>query len=411
LIICLGQLATALGILARRVAWQAAATFISIVLLLVVAASLNHWLFALFLGETPSFGFILLGLILLSTSNRNGGIAIAALCFSAAISTKLIAVILVGGIATAWLWLQIRNHGAATDIVMRTTILALGILSLPIMFEVVKFVALGPAGYRDVTSLLVHQIGEWGVLTDVVEKPRPRLMGFLNSLSIFIPSVIVGIAAAVSAFALLLRSRKGVEHTRALAARMCALAAAGTVAHFGYLMLLSDVWRPRYFWIGIAIGCVAIAAPVLSLTVRDRAVAALAIIAVAGAFGLRGFSGAHREAERLAVATQRDRLAVLHALSERRSLPVGGRTWISIADVLFEVESGRVWAAEPDIERFRHTEFVALLNTAYDFDSNTRYFAAVTNACAALTPGWQVRGAYQCNDAFWTAYRKPSEPL
>ncbi len=398
--IFLGQLLVAAFLLSRRCGWKQTFGFLFGIVLLLILASSNNWYFGTFFGETPAFGFILVGMTSLAVSESDRAVAAAALCFSLAFLTKQISLFAVGGIVAAWLVISFYERKERKLILRQSVILVLVASGLPLIFEAAKLITLGLDGYKralkatwDVTAIHAVGLGDRGA----------RLTTFVATMRGYMPPLVI-IALALLSVLLLVLFRRTQNRGREPVERFALFAWPGAATYLAYILMISTLWS-RYFWIGIALLLTAICAPLLAFGTRLRMVTITIVVLLVIGLGLYRKPLLVREWNRSAPA---DRAVAMKLLDDNPELPYAAQTGSSLNDILYLRGDQGTWACEPELgKNLRNRNFIALINDVFT-DKKLRFFKTVVATCKPLTPQARTT-AYRCGDQFWTKYIQPFE--
>jgi hypothetical protein len=395
------QLLVAAGVLWRGFGFTQAAGFVIVMMTLLMLASPSNWYFGAFLGETPAFGFLLIGMAILAVSRTGAMIATAALCLSLAVLTKLIALFAAVGIVGAWVLVSVYERKPMSQIIWGLGLFFAAGSILPLMYELVQLATLGWSGY----------IANWkGITPDIAAlavgsgETSDRLAAFVKAFGTRYasPLVVVCLVAASSLASLFLGDARKVEHVQAV--RFALLAWGGVAVYFTYILLVSTwevPWWPRYFWIGVAVGCCGIAAPALVLGARARMLTAVSIILSIAIFGWYKPLYQLRQWMDASTAPQ-ERASIVQLLDSNPSLPFAADSWNALYDIVFLRKNEGQWVWGSDVERLRGRPFVGITNVFTN--KGGAFFKAVTDSCELLTPGARLVSAYRCSNGFWNAY-------
>jgi hypothetical protein len=395
------QLLVAAGVLWRGFGYTQAAAFVFVMMTLLMIASASNWYFGAFLGEPIAFGFLLIAMAIIAVSRARVMIATAALCLSLAVLTKLIALFAAVGIVGAWAIVSAYERKPMSQIIWDLGLLVAVGSILPLIYELVQLATLGWSGYianwkGTMPSVAVMAIGS-GDISD-------RLATFVKTFDARYasPLLVVCLVAASTLAFLFLGDARRVEHVRAV--RFALLALGGVTVYFAYILLVSTwevPWWPRYYWIGVAVGCCGIAAPALVLGARARMLAVVGMILLIAIFGWYKPLYQLRQWESASTAPQ-ERASIVQLLDSNSSLPVAADSWNALYDIIFLEKKEGPWAWGPDVKRLRGQPFVGIIGVFTN--KSSAFFKAVTDSCELLTPGAQLLSAYRCNSAFWNGY-------
>lgn len=411
LLIFVGQLIIAAILLSHRFGWAPTCGFLFALMLFLMLASggvafadqisLHNWWFGLFLGEPPAFGFTLTGTALLAVSRGERGIAAAGLCFSLAFLTKQIALFAVAGIIGAWLVVSTCERVPLTVVVRRLAILMLVGLSLPLAFEGLKLATLGLDRYQDLWRKTLEVTAAYAI---GVGDQSARMARFLTIISQFSVSPVLAMGLAIASLLMLVLFIRSRDEGRNIAGRFAAFAWAGAAVYLAYILVVSMLWE-RYFWIGVAVTCTAISAPMLAMRSNARITTIMGLLVGTLLFGLyQPLYSLHDQVSATASIRQRERAAILELLDKHSALPFAAEHLVSIADVLFLKADEGKWASEPHVRSLRDREFIAVIHHQFT-DSHSSFFKSVTATCEPLTQGTRIVAAYRCSHPFWSMYR------
>lgn len=397
LAIFIGQLIVTAIILSRRFGWAPTCGFLAAVLWLVMIASKNFWYFGTLLGEPVTFGFILLGAAVLAVAKRDREIAAGALCLSLALLTKQIALFAVTGIVASWFLVSAFDR-PGFKVLFRWAAILLGvILSLPIAFEAVKLITLGPAAYSDYSKLVYDVSVQQGVGSGDLASRWNTFHTLLFQSYISAPLVA---SLAIGSVLFLVPLWRGKDEQRRSVWRLAAFTWAGAAGHFVYVLMFSVLWA-RYFFVGIAVMIAAICVPLLGMGSRLRI--AVLVILLAGTFwfgfheplyGLRQWVSASTEPA--------ERAEVVKWLDSNPDVPYVAHHWTSLFDVLYLQKKEGRWLYEPGVKSLRDRDFIAVINNTFT-DKNGPFFKSVVATCEPLTPEAKRILAYRCSKQFWSS--------
>ncbi|MGH8557513.1 MAG: hypothetical protein ACRESZ_08640 [Methylococcales bacterium] len=403
LLVFVGQMVVAAGVLATRFGGSASTAFMSVLLILLMLASRHNWYFGSLLGEPPAFGFLLIGAILLAVNRSTVMIAFAAVSLSLAFMTKHIALFAAVGIIGAWVLVLASDRAALPEVRRRLSVVLLAAAMPPVTFEVAKLLFLGWQGYlalwdASMASAVAQGIGSGDTLS--------RVLVFWSTLTTAYISPFAACLLLISAASLIImvaRAQRG--RSSPLSLDLAVLAGGGALAHFSYVVLMSTLW-PRFYWIGIAVACCGVAAPVLALGRRERVGLIIAVAVVILAFDLhKPLVGFHQGVRDDTVA--HERAEVVRLLDENSTVPFAAQWWSSLFDILFLKKEKGEWAYGPAVEQLRNRTFIALTHRTFT-DTNSGFFQALITSCEILTPGAQKIAAYRCGESFWVAWKPGS---
>lgn len=388
------QLAAALVLLGRNYSRASVLGFGFASLFLLIVVSRGQWYFGAFIGEVPAFGFVLLGAVLLGSGERRAWQVAAGISFALAYLTKQITLFAVAGVIASWLVLVARNKGVRPALAGGVMVVA-AMAVLPLLYEIAKLATLGLDGYVD---LLRRTMRETASMAIGAEGDRSAI--FLERISANYGPVWVVAALALACFAPLAWQLRARTQRREMVA-LPAMLWAGVLAYFLYIAVLSTLW-PRYFWIGAALLVFACGTSLLLVDARMRWVATVALVVALVPPTWKSVDDIVKWSASSGLAMERAQ--VLDELKKSPELPLAGRTWHSFYDIVYLMDSGRVWVAEKDLGLIRNRQFIAVLNA--DFGDKTTFYNAVTAACS---PGFVARrySLHSCGDAFWRAYGNP----
>ncbi len=393
-----GQMAAVVVLLRRALGTARTLPFVVVVLLLLQVVSFPNWYFGLAFGEPVALGFLLLAGVLLATGPA--AVGRAALCFSLAFLTKQISFFASAAMVLVWLRLTVVQEGAAWS-ARRTARLAL-VASGPIAaFEVWKAVSLGSAYPRLLRSMVGTTVqfavggGGWG--------ERLAKVAHVVTTWFAVPTAaIVLVAASVFAY-----WRWGRDANAAPVSRLVLLLCAGTFGHLVYVAALSVLWT-RYFWIGIALGCCALAAPTLSI--RNPVVRTACVLVAAEVFV---FTGPFERLQNLhsylvTTNTADERREVVRLLQAFPTMPLAASDWGELFGLVYlDPARSRPWAYGEDVERLRGREFLGVAHRIFT-DQTSVFYRTMSRECTRATARPTVTTfAFNCGAAFWAAYPAP----
>ena len=190
--------------------------------------------------------------------------------------------------------------------------------------------------------------------------------------------------------------------------RKCSVWRVGTFAlaafalHMIFMLLYGKLW-PRYFWLGITFGYVALAAALMMMPSRLR-ITAIAC-AILGIVVFRGYE--KPEANRdFALATRswaEERLHAVQLVDTLPGLPIASQNWNSFDDVLYLARGERYAVYEPGVMALERREFLSIVNT-FASDAGSPFVEATVAACDNLAPAAEHIRIYRCSGAFWEKY-------
>jgi hypothetical protein len=343
LMLC-AQVAIAAWILARDYPPQRIALYLSLAIVTMVAVTPYQDYYTGFFGEGPAFGFLLIAAALLSSEQIDRTtVAVAGLCFSLALLTKLVALFCAAGIAGVWL---LRELCDPREAVRRTLLLCVATLAPLAVFELIKLAVLGSNDY----------IANWHAFVSITETlheaPAERIARFLEVLrdDYTFDRNLIGFALCVGVATFLLPEIRSPFGLTLLG---------GATAHVIYIFCISSM-MVRYFWLGIVMLAFAVAAPALSLRWRSAAVYLTAFFLL--------WATPHRfwdvqwQARAFDGSTLRAQRAILSVIDSYPNLPIVSQWWGTIDDVIYLLPGQRKWYATNDVADLTSMNTFVVLN-------------------------------------------------
>jgi len=291
----------------------------------------------IFLGEGAMMALIVLGAVLLASPEAAPRSLVAGgICFGLAVLSKHMGSFAVLGACLAFAGLAVRRRGFAA--LPQIGLVVASVLILPILFECIKWAALGSAAYLD------HWTTYLGFERRIHAAAEIGFPDFLRLLADNFPSA-AGAAVAVLTALGLLATARGEDGRNA--ATLGLLLAAAILFHLAYFAL-SGASNQRYLWLAIMLVAFLLALPILTL--RGWRQAAFMIFLGIVALPLHVVAGGYREQHRWIAnhAGAAEREAVMGFLGQHPSLPVYGLNWASALDVFFLLPEGREWRLSDD---------------------------------------------------------------
>jgi hypothetical protein len=402
LVVFVGQLAISGLILARRFSWTATSAFLFGTIVLLLSLTWRSPYLGIFIGEPATFGFILMGAALLAVEHSARAVVAGAICLSLALLTKQIALFAAAGVVGAWLVLAAIEHLPPSTIVRRVAIVAAAGAVLPVAFELVKLLSLGPEGYGSLFGATFQAAASQGPARIDLPSRVATSLAVLDQR--YAPALVLAVLGAVSIACLVALRRNGI----AVTARLALLLWIGGSTHIAYYLFASSL-KDRYLWIGIALIGAAIAAPLLALPQRMRTATVAVVVASTILLGwYRPFLNLNQQST-AALRVHDERVALVQLLDEHPDLPFAGHFWQGIFDVVYLKQTPGVWAYEPNLLKLRDREFLAVINTLFTPREGS-YVGSVTSTCAPITDGIRF-ATYRCGPAFWQTYPAPAVPV
>jgi len=395
--VALFALATLLFI--KRSGWPNALLYVSVLLLSLMAASVNNWYFGALLGEPVAFGFIFLGLAILAANKERWSALAAGFCFSLAALTKQISIFPVIGIVCAWLAVVIyESSDRQLNIVKVFFAFLLGFLCPVVVFEGVKIIALGVGEYgRVIQSAL-----DAAIKTDGGFNFNNRSDVFLDILfqSYASPALAVIVIIALLFFLNLL-NYGGVGRNVLVAKRVAAFAGAGATTHFVYILLASSNIWPRYLWIGIALSFVAILASLLAVSNKQRNVLYVTLFMIIALGGYRPIYELQKQLVSDRVASER--ADVVSILDANQKVPYAAQYWSSIYDVVYLRRDEGDWGFGRAMQGLYGNKFIAIINNTHT-DKTSTFFRSVEATCNPMKH-YSNFELFECGQSFWLDYQ------
>lgn len=312
--------------------------------------------FPYFLGEGPLFGYLLLAAALLChMPTSRCATAAAGICCGLAILTKQIGLLAVFGLCAAAVIAR-STFPRRKEALLDTLRLAVLVVLPPVIFEVLKFVVLGPRGYT------ANLAGFLGAIADHSQSPNSRIVAFWNALGLYqvtpAVAILTGLIAVAEAW-WAVRSWRRIGSSAA--ARLWFVLMAGAVVHFLYIGLFSDL-RSRYFFVGIGLGAFALPVPLLVLSRRSAIVVFVSflIFIASGArqslnWPLRNVSG----------WMSLERARVLKLIEGDSDLPVVSQSWQTGFDIIYMLNGNHSWFYTNDEKLLPDLNGFVVLNSLF----------------------------------------------
>jgi hypothetical protein len=404
LVVFAAQLAFAAVILARRLGFSTTVAFTTTLLILVMLASSQQWYFGVFIGEPVTLGFLLIGIALLSVGTTDRLLVAAGVSLSLAYMTKTIALLPVLAILGTWFVLELTARTGPRQTARGAMLLAASVAIAPFAFEVLKLMTLGVDDYG---RLIESTRTSWARQAQGDLPIGDRLMQTIEVVGQnYMPGTAALLLVGIGGILMTLRSRTADIGMTVIASRVFWLAAAASGATLVYFTVISRLW-PRYAWIGIALACVAAAAPTMTVgrTLRLSWTVGLTGIVVGMVFlgplvGIRNWM--------VTSTSQRERAATVALLASHDRVPYAAQYWSSIYDIVYLMEEEGTWFFGEDVSRLADREFIALINHGFT-DPSSRFAQQVEASCHPLAQDRTYVTPYQCGAAFWSDYA-PTQP-
>jgi hypothetical protein len=389
----------AIGFLvARRFGIARTAAFGATLLLLLILGSRSDWLYGVFMGETITLGFVVLAAVALALTTGTRGASFAGLCAGLAVTTKLIAVFPIAGLALVWLYLQWRAHSRESGWRRRTFAFVVAAAAPVVAFEMAKLLALGWDGYVANWIATMQYSGSIGVApTSLADLPGL----ILRTIDTHLLSLKVAIAVGIG-FALLLRLRGSERDPPGDLSRLAVLLAGAGVVQWLYLIGRFSV-QPRYLFIGVGLLLFMAALAVLALERRARV---LAFVVVAGAALILNPNALLWSRQLIDADVHTERLAVIRLLDGSPQVPYAADHWSSIHSVVFALPDAGTWAWGQDATRFVGQRMFVVVDR--QFAERREFLLAVEADCALVTPAAIRLAAYDCDRPFWNTFLRPA---
>jgi hypothetical protein len=382
------QLVLILALLRRRFSWASVLGCGFTGLFLLTLASGSQWYFGTFIGEVPTFGFVLLGVVLLTTGEHRSWQIAAGISFGLAFLTKQISLFAVIGALLSWLLFIMANKGISKAFA-NLTIVITAMTIPPILYEIAKLISLGLEGYVDLWRRMV-QVTKYQAIGDVGDRFQNLLVTLSSTYGpVWILTIIIFSFAAILAWRVFKKDKMIVLPLVLLS---------GVLTYFAYITIASTMW-PRYFWIGVALLTFACGATILILDARVRWFIIVILIVCFGFHNYANVDGIVKWS--VATSLSEERSKILIELSKYPETAIAGRSWHSFYDIVYLMDSGRVWVTERDIALIQSQKFIAVLNSA--FGDKTKFFNVVTGNCETMLSGNRYT-VYSCGNMFWRAY-------
>jgi hypothetical protein len=359
--------------------------YTALCLLALVAITPRQDAYFAFLGEAPAFGYLIVGCVLLATSQgRARSVFVSALWISLALLTKQMAVFCALGATGAWFLRELYLNRSRTIGLMG--LFLLGVAGPLAAFELVKVSVLGVPGY------ITNWYGYLGWVKELHVGPSDRLGIFLAIIN---RPYVVTVTAALFALASLLLTallsvRRGWRTDEPIFGLMLF---AGAIVHFLYIFFISNL-GPRYFWIGMAMSIFAVMSPVLFLRLRFAlpiAVSALVFVATPNAV---------LYAYRIQLDLTDGRLAhereiVLREVANHPDLPIVSQWWGSIYDIIYLLKDNHPWYMTNDEQK---VPTLRALFITFDRFSGKSYpfYGLVHRLCERVHPELKFYEIFTC---------------
>jgi hypothetical protein len=350
------QLLLAVVLLARRFGAGAAALYGALLVVALLVATEGFFIFGKYLGEPWTLGFLLIGAAALLAGDRTGWIVAGGVALSLAFLTKQVGAFGAAGIGVAWMVHAAFAGPDRRSIVRRIGVFLIACAALPVAWEAVKLITLGPSGFIALTR------------EELSSGPQAGGQGSTDALATIVsilendyvaPAALLAMGVGCALAIMWLRTRRTAETRSQVsgATLLTAMLWLGALGQLTYFVLSRSDW-PRYLWLTVAVACAGALAPVLAFPVRARLVTlgagALAAVLL-GALSVPAdpFAPSSRKLER-------DR--VVAYLDARPEVPYAAVKWSSIYDVVFPRPDEGRWVMAEDLRSLARMPFLYLVN-------------------------------------------------